>query len=114
MALDGLAGLFEAALAPLVSDGVLHTTVVADDGLGGFDTTAMDHPVKVVIDGMSERDRVASGLDADALTLTVFRAGLSAAIAVDDGITVGAASYRVVGVTRGAGDVSFSVVAVLA
>lgn len=112
MALQGLPRLFGAALAPLARDGVLHTTTTADDGLGGFTTTTVDVPAKVVVDSLSERDRVASGLPADTVMLTVFRAGLTAFPRIDDGITVDDVGYRIVGVTHGAGGVSIGVTAV--
>lgn len=112
MSLQGLASLFEAALAPLAIEGVLHQTTTVDDGAGGFSVDTVDIPVKLVVEVMSEKARAASGLPADTATLTVFQAGFTGAIAVDDSISTAGTTYRVVATTMGPGGVGINVVAV--
>ena len=112
MALQALVRLFGAALAPLATDGVLHRTTTSDDGAGSFTVGTVDVPVRLVVGGMSERARVTGGLAADTVKLTVFQAGLTGSIAIDDSITTGGTTYRVVATTAGPGAVATDVVAV--
>jgi hypothetical protein len=93
---SSLQAVFGAAFAALYDDGVLHKVSLTDDGHGGFSSATTDTPVKVLVDGLSEAERAAGGLPRDAVRLTVLRAGLVGGIAIDDGVTTGNATYRVI------------------
>ena len=112
MALQGLGDLFGAALAPLATDGVLHKTTTVDDGAGGFSTTTLDLPIRLVMVSASDKARVASGLPTDAVAMTVFQAGLPVTIRVDDSITTAGTTYRVVAATAEPAGVSIDVTGV--
>jgi hypothetical protein len=108
----GLQAVFGAAFAALYADGVLHSTTTADDGADSFTASATDVPIKVLVESLSDRDRAAAGLPRTAVTLSVLAAGLGATIALDDSITVGSASYRVVQVDMDAAQSSYAVIGV--
>ena len=111
--LDGdLAALFGAAFAPLYRDATLLKTVPADDGAGGFAVTSRASPAKVLVEAVSDRARAASGLPEPAVALSVLRAGLAASLDLDDEVTVGAATYRVIRVGTDPAGAAYSAVAV--
>ncbi len=95
--LDGdLAALFGAAFAPLYRDATLAKLAPADDGAGGFTTAPTVHAAKAIVESVSDAARAASGIPASAVTLSVLRAGLGATLDLDDEVTVGGATYRVI------------------
>jgi hypothetical protein len=108
--LSGLSAVFGAALAPLAADGVLHSTTLADTGAGGVAASFVDCPVKVLVESLSDADRI--GLPRDAVRLTVLRAGLAVPVALDDSLTVGSETFRVTGVDRDPAGASFVLVGV--
>lgn len=95
---SALGAVFGAALAPLMRDAVLHKVAEAGAPGGRFTATTTDYPVKASRDSVSATDRAASGLPADAVRLVVLLAGLPVTVELDDGLTLGGASYRVIGV----------------
>ena len=95
--LDGaLASVFGAALGAVFGSGTLHKTVEADTGGGRFTPATTDYPVKLSLAALAAGDRAASGLPLTAVRLTVLRAGLPVTVDLDDGLTVGAGTFRVV------------------
>ena len=95
--LDGALGTaLGAALAPLMRDAVLHKTIESAATGGRFGVATTDYPVKASRDLVSAADRAASGLPSDAVRLIVLLRGLSVTIDLDDGLTIGSASYRVI------------------
>lgn len=109
-AFSGLAAVFGAALAPLTQDGVWHATTLSDTGVGGVSPTAVDVPVRLVVEGLSAEARL--GLPRDAVRLVVLRGGLTGAIRLDDSVSVDGATYRVVQADADPAGVSFSLVGV--
>jgi hypothetical protein len=109
---SSLQAVFGAAFAALYDDGVWHRVIAADDGQGGFSTTTADLPVKVLVDSLSEVERAAGGLPRGAVRLTVLRAGLGAAVAIDDGLATGGASFRVTQVDTDPAGAAYTLVAV--
>ena len=108
----GLQAIFGAALGALYGDGVLHRVTSTDDGFGGFTPTALDSPVKLLVDSLSDADRAAGGLPRPAVRITVLRAGLPGPIDIDDRITTEGASYRVLQAETDPAGASFTLVAV--
>lgn len=92
----GLQAVFGAAFAALYADGTLHKATLTDDGTGSFTAATTDVPIKVLAESVSDRDRAAGGLPRAGTTLSVLRAGLAMAIALDDSLTVAGVTYRVV------------------
>ncbi len=111
--LDGdLAALFGAAFAPLYSDATLAKLAPRDDGAGGFAVVATTSPAKALVEAVSDRARAASGLPETAVTLSVLRAGLGAELALDDEVTVGATTYRVIRVETDPAGAAYTALAV--
>ncbi len=108
--LDNLGAVFGAALAPLAQDGLLHATTLTDTGTGGVTASVADSPVKLLVEGLSAADRI--GLPRNAVRLIVLSAGLPGVIALDDSVTVGGATYRVIQVDTDTAGASFSLVGV--
>lgn len=108
----GLQAVFGAAFGALYADGVLHRTTTADDGADSFTASTTDVPIKVLVESLSDRDRAVAGLPRTAVTLNVLAAGLGTAIALDDSITVGNASYRVIQVDTDAAQASYALIGV--
>lgn len=108
----GMQAVFGAAFGALYQDGVLHSVIATDDGLGGFTSTAVDTPIKLLVDSLSDTDRAAGGLPRTAVRITVLRAGMPGAIDVDDQISVSGASYRVLQAETDPAGASFALVAV--
>lgn len=107
-----LPAVFGAAFGAIAADGILQSATLTDDGAGGFTSVAVDTNVKVLVDSLSETDRAAGGLPQTAVRLTVLRAGFAGWIRIDDGLTVGATTYRVLQVATDAAGASFTVMAV--
>ncbi len=111
--LDGaLATVFGAALAAVFRNGTLHKTSETDTGTGAFTPSVADYPVRLCLDALAASDRAASGLPLTAVRLTVLRAGLPVTIDLDDGLSVGAANYRVVKIDTDPAGASYSLAAV--
>ena len=111
--LDGdLAALFGAAFAPLYRDATLTKLAPTDDGAGGFTTVPTTFPAKVLVEAVSDRARAASGIPDPAVTLSVLRAGLGAALDLDDEVATGGATYRVIRVDTDPAGAAYHAVAV--
>lgn len=94
--LDGpLAAVFGAVLGAVFRDGTLHK-ISETDQAGGFATAATDYPVKLSVEALGAAERAASGLPLAAIRMLILRAALPVPIDLDDGVTVGGASYRVI------------------
>ncbi len=111
-ALDGLAAVFGSAFGALFADGVLHKTTSHDTG-GGFSVTTADLPVKALIETSAVADRVPSGIPAGAVLVTVLRAGLPVTVDLDDAVTLGGTTYRVVKVDTDPVGASYSLATVV-
>jgi hypothetical protein len=110
---DGdLAALFGAAFAPLYRDAILTKLTPADDGAGGFTTTPMSTPAKILIEAVSDAARAASGIPDEAVTLSVLRAGLGATLDLDDEVKMGPDTYRVIRVATDPAGAAYQAVAV--
>ena len=81
--------------AALYRDATLQKTLLSTTASGGFAGRTAS-PVLALVDAVSDRARAASGLPDPAVTLSVLRAGLAAAVEVDDQVAVAGASYRVI------------------
>lgn len=108
----GLMALFGAALAPLYRDATLTKLAPADDGAGGFAVTPIPCPARAMVEAVSDAARAASGVPDEAVTLSVLRAGLGATLDLDDEVTVGGSTYRVVRVGTDLAGAAYSAVAV--
>ncbi len=111
--LDGdLQNIFGAALGAVYLDGVLHKIVASDTGAGGFSTATTDHPVKAMVEAVSDRARAASGLPLPSVSISVLRAGLPVSVDLDDLVTVSGRTYRVIRADTDAAGAAFSLIAV--
>ena len=111
--LDGdLAALFGAAFAPFYRDAVLLKLAPADDGAGGFTVTPTAFHARALVEAASDAARAASGIPAPAVTLSVLRAGLGAALDLDDEVAVAGATYRIVRVGTDPAGAAYTALAV--
>lgn len=108
----GLGAVFGAAFGSLYGDGVLHQTTTVDNGAGGFSASTADSAVKVLIDTVSDADRVAGGLPRAVVTLTVLRSGLAVSVDIDDTITADGVTYRVIDVGTDPAGAAYTITAV--
>lgn len=99
----GLQAVFGAAFSTLFADGVLHKTTLTDDGADGFAASSVDQPIKVMLESLSDQERVAVGLPRTAVRLTVLAAGLTGTIEIDDSVEVAGSTFRI---TQVAGDIA--------
>lgn len=110
----GFQAVLGAAFAAFYADGTLRKVALTDDGTDSFTSTLTDVPVKVLAESLSDRDRAAGGLPRTATSLSVLRAGLGVEISLDDSVTIGGLTYRVVQVDSDPGAVAYRLVGVLA
>lgn len=111
--LDGdLQTIFGAAFAAFYLDAVLHKVATADAGTGGFAVGTADHPVKAMVEALSDRARAASGLPLPAVSISLLRAGLPVSVDLDDLVTVSSKTYRVIRVDIDPAGAAWSLVAV--
>lgn len=103
--------VFGAALGSLYLDATLHK-VTSESGSGSFSTATTDHPVKAMVEAVSDRARAASGLPLPAVSVSVLRAGLSVAADLDDLITISGRTYRVIRVETDPAGAAWALVAV--
>ncbi len=111
---DGLSAVFGAAFGAVLADGTVHKMQQTDTGTGGFAVTATDYPAKLGLDAVGADERVASGIPASAIRLTVLRAGLPVAVDLDDTVTVAGVTYRAIKVDTDPVAAAYAVLAVLA
>ncbi len=108
----GLAAVFGAAFGSVLADATFHKAQHADTGAGGFAVTTADYPVKLSLDAVGAGERAADGVPASAVRLTVLRAGLPAAVDLDDTFTVGGATFRAIKVDTDPVGAAYAVLAV--
>ena len=108
----GLQAVLGAAFAAFYADGTLHKVTLTDDGTDCFSATTTDVPVKVLAESLSDRDRAAGGLPRTATSLSVLRAGLGVEVSLDDSLTVGGVTFRVVEVDTDPGAAAYRLVCV--
>lgn len=107
-----LAAVFGAALGALFRPATLHKTRETDDGQGGFTTASTDHPVRVSADALGAAERAASGLPLEAVRFTILLGGLPVVPDLDDELTLGGTTYRLVRVDTDPAGASASAAAV--
>ncbi len=111
--LDGdLAAVFGAAFAGLYRAATLNKVSPTDDGSGGFRAAFTGVPVRAMVEAVSDRARVASGLPDPAVTISVLRAGLAAAVDLDDEVAVAGQIYRVIRIDTDPAGAAWTAVAV--
>lgn len=111
--LDGpLAQLFGTVFGALFRPATLHKTRETDGGHGGFATAAADYPVKVSADALGAADRAASGLPLSAVRFTILIGGLAVTPDLDDELTLGGTTYRLIKVDTDPAGASVSAAAV--
>lgn len=107
-----LAAVFGTAFGALFRSATLHKTRETDTGQGSFATASSDHAVKVSADALGAAERAASGLPLDAVRFTILLGGLAVAPDLDDELTLGGTTYRLIKVDTDPAGASASAAAV--
>ncbi|MGJ0397415.1 MAG: hypothetical protein ACR65U_14430 [Methylocystis sp.] len=80
----GLQAVFGAVLGAVYRDGTLRKATVTPDGLGGYSTSYVDHPIKIQPDIDSSAARAAMGIPLDGGKFIILLAGLGVRPDFDD------------------------------
>lgn len=91
-----LAAVFGTAFGALFRTATLHKTRETDNGQGSFATASTDYPVKVSPDALGAAERAASGLPLNAVRFTILVGGLPVTPDLDDELTLGGTTYRLI------------------
>lgn len=93
--LDGLQELFGEVFGDVFPDGTLHKQTLVDDGKGGYSSTQVDHPIKVLVESCSEEQRADPGYTELDVSLIILQYLVAAALTSDDEVTANSLRWKI-------------------
>lgn len=82
--LDGLQETFGKVFGAIFRDGGLRKVTLIDNGKGGYSSSHVDHPVKVLIETCNDEQRLAEGYSDKDASLIILRYGVAVDLNLDD------------------------------
>lgn len=84
--LDGLSEVFGKVFGVIFPDGGLRKVTLGDNGKGGYSSSHVDHPVKVLVETCDDEQRQAEGYTERDASLIILRYGVQVELNLDDKI----------------------------